>query len=192
MILAMAVLETPSSRKWRISSSLPSSRETPSEPFGRPSLFSFSATKATPAFGEGVEDGDDLTQRAAEPGEFADDQAVTALEAIQQLVEPASLLGSLPGGGRLDEVVDAEVVLARVLEDGEALAAHVLLRGRDPQVGDGSHGLSTERSVGYCTGRLSNMERVVFHAAEVFGQNAPLFLTGSSCRSPTPTSPAPA
>ena len=52
-----------------------------------------SATKAMPAFGEGVEDGDDLS---------------------------------------LDEVVDAEVVLSRVLEDGEALAAQVLLRGRDP------------------------------------------------------------
>ena len=64
-----------------------------------------------------------------------------------------------------------------------------LLRGRDPQVGDGSHGLSTERSVGYCIGRLSNMERVVFHAAEVFGQNARLFLT-ESCRPPIPTSPA--
>ena len=38
MILAMAVLETPSSRKRRISSCLPSSRETPSEPFGRPSF----------------------------------------------------------------------------------------------------------------------------------------------------------
>ena len=38
VILAMAVLETPSSRKCRISSSLPSSRETPSEPFGRPEL----------------------------------------------------------------------------------------------------------------------------------------------------------
>ena len=38
MILAMAVLETPISRKCRISFSLPSSRETPSEPFGRPSL----------------------------------------------------------------------------------------------------------------------------------------------------------
>ena len=33
------------------------------------------------------------------------------------------------------------------------------------------------------------MECVVFHAAELFGQNAPLFLT-ESCRSPTPTSPA--
>ena len=31
----------------------------------------------------------------------------------------------------------------------------------------------------------------MFPAAELFGQNAPLFLT-ESCRSPTPTSPAPA
>ena len=34
----MAVLDTPSSRKRRISSSLPSSRETPSEPFGATEL----------------------------------------------------------------------------------------------------------------------------------------------------------
>ena len=168
MILAMAVLETPSSRKRRFSSSLPSSRETPSEPFGRPSLrpealafgealagalgdqvpldlgeqreerghdLGLDVTLALDAdvllqrhegdagLGERVEDGDDLTQRAAEPGEFADDQAVAALEAVQQLVEPASLLGSLAGGGRLDEVVDAEVVLARVLEDGTPLCS---------------------------------------------------------------------
>ena len=41
--------------------------------------------------GEGVEDGDDLTQRPAEPGEFADDQTVAGLEA---------LFGSLSRGGR--------------------------------------------------------------------------------------------
>ena len=34
--------------------------------------------------GEGVEDGDNLTPRPAEPGEFADDQAVAALEDAQQ------------------------------------------------------------------------------------------------------------
>ena len=47
--------------------------------------------------GEGVEDGDNLTQRPTEPGEFADDQAVAALEDAHQLVEPAALLGSLSG-----------------------------------------------------------------------------------------------
>ena len=92
-------------------------------------MFSFSATKATPALARAVQDGDDLTQRPAEPGEFGDDQAVASLEDLHQLVEPAALLGSLSGGGRLDEVVDAEVVLARVLKDGEALAAHILLCG---------------------------------------------------------------
>ena len=56
----------------------------------------------------------------------------------------------LSGGGRLDEVVDADVVRPRVLEDGEALAAHVLLRGRDAQIGDGLHGLSVECGFGYC------------------------------------------
>ena len=65
--------------------------------------------------GEAVENGDDLTQRPAEPGEFADDQTVAALEDVQQLVEPAALFGSLSRGGRLNEVVDAEVVFACVL-----------------------------------------------------------------------------
>ena len=119
----MAVFETPSSRKRRISSSLPSSRETPSEPFGRPSFrprgprpgealagalgdqvaldlgeqreqgdhdLGLDVALALDAdvllqghegdarLGEGVEDGDDLTQRPAEPGEFADDQTVAA------------------------------------------------------------------------------------------------------------------
>ena len=52
--------------------------------------------------------------------------------------------GSLSRGGRFDEIVDAEVVFACALEDGEALAAQVLLRGRDPQIGNGFHGLTME------------------------------------------------
>ena len=113
-------------------------------------MFSFQGHEGDARLGEGVEDGDDLTQRPAEPGEFADDQAVAGLQGARQLVQPsAALLGSLSGGGRLDEVVDVEAVLLRVLQDGEALAAHVLLRGRNPQVGDGSHGLSTEHGLGY-------------------------------------------
>ena len=111
-------------------------------------MFSLQGHEGDARLGEGVEDGDDLTQRAAEPGEFADDQAVAGLEGARQLVQPPAFLGSLSGGGRLDEVVDVEVVLLRVLQDGEALAAHVLLRGRDPQIGDGLHGLSMECGFG--------------------------------------------
>ena len=81
---------------------------------------------------ECIEDGDDLAQRSTEPGEFGDDDAVAALEAADQFVEPAALFGSLSGDGGLDEWVDVEVVLARVLENGEALAARVLLRCRNP------------------------------------------------------------
>ena len=66
-------------------------------------MFSLSATKATPRLGEGVEDGHDLTQRPAEPGEFAHDQAVAALQDARQLVESPAFLGRLSGGGRLDE-----------------------------------------------------------------------------------------
>ena len=43
--------------------------------------------QATSAVAEGVEDGDDLPPRPTEPGEFADDQPVAALEEVHQLVE---------------------------------------------------------------------------------------------------------
>ena len=56
---------------------------------------------------------------------------------------------SLSRGGRLDEIVDAEVVFACVLEDGETLAAHILLRGRDPQIGNGFHGLTMKYGFWY-------------------------------------------
>ena len=113
-------------------------------------MFSLQGHEGDARLGEGVEHGDDLTQRPAEPGELADDQAVAALQDARQLVEPTALLGCLSGGGCLDEVVDVEVVLPRVLQDGEALAARVLLRGRDAQIGDGLHGLSMECSFAYC------------------------------------------
>ena len=64
----------------------------------RREMFSFSTTKGDARLGEGVEDGDDLTQRRlTEPVEFADDQAVAAPEDAHQLVEPAALFGSLSG-----------------------------------------------------------------------------------------------
>ena len=107
------------------------------------------ATPGDACLGEGIEDGDDLTQRPTDPGEFADDPTVAAMEDVHQLVEPSALFGSLSGGGRRDEIVDAEVVFACVLEDGEALAAHVLLRGRDPQIGNGFHRLPMECVFGY-------------------------------------------
>ena len=88
-------------------------------------------------------------ERPRGPGEFADDQTVAALEDVHQFVELAALFGSLSRGGRLDEVVDAEVVFVCVLEDGEALAAHVQQRGRDPQIGNGFHGLTMEYGFWY-------------------------------------------
>ena len=77
------------------------------------------------------------------------------------------------------------------LEDGEPLAAHVLLCGRDPQIGDGFHGLSMECGFGYFSGQIRTMERVLFPATKLFGQNVRLCLT-APCRSPIPTSLAPA
>ena len=220
-----------------MSSSLPSRRETPSAPFGRPSCLPEALARARPSRvrseirsrstsansaqsvgrtvvwmsrvpstrmcsvsatrkegdvgrGEGVEDGDDLPQRPTEPGEFADDHPGAALEDVQQRVEPAALVGSLSRGGRLDERVDADVVVACVLEDGEALAAHVLLGGRDPQRGDGFHGLSMECGVGYFSGQIRTMECVTFPATTLFSQNGRVCLT-APCRAPIPTSLAP-
>ena len=87
--------------------------------------------------------------RPAEPRKFGDDHPLGRAVGRPSARRAGGALGSPSGGNRLDEVVDAETVLARVLENGEALAAHVLLRGRDPQVADGSHGLSTRRGVRY-------------------------------------------
>ena len=81
---------------------------------------------------EGIEDGDDLTQRSAEPGQLGDDQLVARLQDGHQLIEPAAGFGGPSRGGRFDKVVDVEVVLAGVLENGETLAASVLLRGSRP------------------------------------------------------------
>ena len=57
-------------------------------------MFSFERREGAAGLGGGVEDGDDLTQRPTEPQEFADDQAVPALEDAHQLVEPPALLGA--------------------------------------------------------------------------------------------------
>ena len=66
-----------------------------------------------------------------------------------QLAESAALFGILSTDGHLDEIADAEAVFACVLKDREALAAHVLLRGRDPQIGNGFHGLTMEYGFWY-------------------------------------------
>ena len=75
-------------------------------------------------------------------------------------------------------------------KDGEALAAQVLLRGRDPQIGGGFHSLSMKYRFSYCIGQIRNMECVMFHATELLGQDGRLFLT-EPCRPQIPTSLAP-
>ena len=69
-------------------------------------------------FGDRIEEGDDLAERAPE----------------------APVLGmGARRGGRLHEVVNPEALAARVLEDGEALAADVLPGGGYARAGDGFH-----------------------------------------------------
>ena len=45
------------------------------------------------------------------------------------------------------------------------------------RLGDGLHGLSMEFVFGCFIGQIRNTERVMFHAAELFGQNVRFFLT---------------
>ena len=44
---------------------------------------------------------------------------------------------------------EGDACLGEGVEDGEALPAHVLLRGRDPQIGNGFHGLTMEYGFWY-------------------------------------------
>ena len=124
----MVVLETPCSRKRRMSSSLPLSRETPNEPFRAPEL-----PAQGPGLGEALAGalGDqvalDLGEQREEDGHDFDLDVALALDADV-------LLHSHEGDACLGEGV----------EDGEALAAQVLLCGRDPQIGNGFHGLTME------------------------------------------------
>ena len=60
---------------------------------------------------------------------------------------------------------------------------------KDPPAARGFHRMPRRDRFGH--ERCWHRALAMFPAAELFGQNAPLFLT-ESCRSPTPTSPAPA
>ena len=142
--------------------------------------------------GEGVEDGDDLPQRSAEPGEFTDDQAVAGLQGARQFVQPPTLLGSLPGGGRLDEVVDVEVVLfARTPGWRGAGCSRPAAGSRPADRRRSSRPCPWNAASGSLSDRCGAWNALLFPATEVLDQNDPLFLI-ESCRSPTPTSPAPA
>ena len=174
MILAIALLETPSSMHWRISSSFPSRRDTPSDPFGRPSvlpealafarpsrvrseirshstsansansvvmtlvwisrlpstrMFSLIGDERDARLCEAVKDGGEQAERAPEPGKFAHDKAVAALENTDQFIKPTALCRGLSPCCCLDEVVDLEAVFAGIFENGVALASCILLWG---------------------------------------------------------------
>ena len=94
--------------------------------------------------GEGVEHGDDLTQRPAGPGG-------AGLQGVRQL-RPAGGASRKPCPEAVASMKSSmwRSCFPRVLQDGEALAARVLLPGRDAQIGDGLHGLSMQCSFAYC------------------------------------------
>ena len=89
--------------------------------------------------GDGVEEADGFAEGSAEAGQFADDKAVARFERAHELVETPALGVGTRRRGSLDELVDSEALPPGVLEDGEALAAGILLAGGDAQVGDGFH-----------------------------------------------------
>ena len=110
-----------------MSSSLPLSRETPSEPFGRPS---FRPEALAGALGDQV--ALDLGEQREEGGHDLGLDVALALDADVLLHRH-----------------EGDACLGEGIEDGEALAAHVLLRGRDPQIGNGFHRLPMECVFGY-------------------------------------------
>ena len=120
-------------------------RETPSDPLGRPSFLP-----------------DDLAKTAAEPGELADNQAVSGFENSHQVVKPATVGRRPRRGGRFDELVDPEAVLPGILVDGEALALHVLAGGGDSEIGDGFVPVSTENILQLYILHFQDKELVVF------------------------------
>ncbi len=56
------------------------------------------------------------------------------MENPDPFVEPAALFRGLSSRRCLDEVVDLKAVFAGIFENGKALAACVLLCGRDPEI----------------------------------------------------------
>ena len=84
----MAVFETPRSRKRRISSSLPSSRETPSDPFGRPSFRPEDLARARPSRGA-LRD-----QVALDLGEQREDVWEAQRQAVDRIVQRYRRLGA--------------------------------------------------------------------------------------------------
>ena len=86
-----------------------------------------------------VDELDHLAQAAAQAGQLADDQAVPRGQLAQQLLD-APRGPALPGGClRLDEAVDGELLLPRVVEDRQLLIGQVLGTLRNAQVGDRFH-----------------------------------------------------
>ena len=86
-----------------------------------------------------VDDLNHLAQAAAQAGQLADDQAVPHDQRAKQLVDTPLVPALSRGGLRLDEAVDGESLLPRVVEDGQLLVGQVLGTCRNPQVGDRFH-----------------------------------------------------
>ena len=105
-------------------------------------MFSLIAMKATPAF---TKPSRTVTiwpsERPSLKSSLTTRQAVAAVENADQFTKPTALCRGLSPCCCLDEVVDLEAVYAGIFENGEALAACILLRHRDPEIGDGFHAL---------------------------------------------------
>ena len=67
-------------------------------------------------------------------------RTVAGFENTHQVVEPTALRRRRSRGSSFDKFVDLQVVLAGILEDGEALALNVLAGSRNSEIGNGFHG----------------------------------------------------
>ena len=86
-----------------------------------------------------VDELDHLAKDTAQAGQFTDDQAVPCDQGAEQILDAPLGRGLSRGDLRLDEPVDGESLLPRVIEHGDLLVGQILGTCGNAQVGDRFH-----------------------------------------------------
>ena len=108
-----------------------------------PDVFFHGAESDRP-FSQGIEQGDDLSDRAAEAGKFADQNQIAGGHGSQQAFEFPFAGRGAAGYRKLDEAVDPDVLLAGELQQSQPLVAGVLPAGGNAKIGYRSGGIGHE------------------------------------------------
>jgi len=115
-------------------------------------------------FSHGIEQGDDLSDRAAEAGKLADQNQIAGSHGSQQAVELPLAGRAAAGSRKLDEAVNPDVLLAGKLQQSQPLVAGVLPPGGNAKIGYRSRRICHE-NVGraalcpHCGGKVERFQR---------------------------------